>query len=177
VGSFNRRNEFVNCTGIHKLIKMKNFYFLFIFLSLSILSCSESTVKPKPSEMEKSLNQNNNQVSVIINVSFTNSIDEIKKFITEEQSPLFFNLEDSGIVSFEWFLNENENTGTLVEVFKNANAFQELGGKVLGSPINLKFQKLFKIESLNVLGEISEEFKTKLQPMKPIFKSYAGGIN
>jgi hypothetical protein len=127
--------------------------------------------------MKKILNQNNYQVSVLINVSYRHSIDEIKKFITDEQTPLFFNLEESGIVRFEWFLNEKENTATLIEVFENAAAFQGLGDKILGSPINLRFQELFQIESLTVLGAVSDEFKTMLQPMNPTFKTYLGGIN
>lgn len=127
--------------------------------------------------MKKILNQNNYQVSVLINVSYRHSIEEIKKFIIDEQTPLFFNLEESGIVRFEWFLNEKENTATLIEVFENAAAFQGLGDKILGSPINLRFQELFQIESLTVLGAVSDEFKTKLQPINPTFKTYLGGIN
>ena len=127
--------------------------------------------------MKKILNQNNYQVSVLINVSYRHNIEEIKKFIIDEQTPLFFNLEESGIVRFEWFLNEKENTATLIEVFENAAAFQGLGDKILGSPINLRFQELFQIESLTVLGAVSDEFKTKLQPMIPTFITYLGGIN
>lgn len=127
--------------------------------------------------MKKILNQNNYQVSVLINVSYRHNIEEIKKFIIDEQTPLFFNLEESGIVRFEWFLNEKENTATLIEVFENAAAFQGLGDKILGSPINLRFQELFQIESLTLLGAVSDEFKTKLQPMNPTFKTYLGGIN
>ena len=127
--------------------------------------------------MKKILNQNNYQVSVLINVSYRHSIEEIKKFIIDEQTPLFFNLEESGIVRFERFLNEKENTATLIGVFENASAFQGLGDKILGSPINLRFQELFQIESLTVLGAVSDEFKTKLQPMNPTFKTYLGGIN
>lgn len=127
--------------------------------------------------MKKILNQNNYQVSVLINVSYRHSIEEIKKFIIDKQTPLFFNLEESGIVRFEWFLNEKENTATLIEVFENAAAFQGIGDKILGSPINLRFQDLFQIESLTVLGAVSDEFKTKLQPMNPTFKTYLGGIN
>ena len=127
--------------------------------------------------MKKILNQNNYQVSVLINVSYRHNIEEIKKFIIDEQTPLFFNLEESGIVRFEWFLNEKENTATLIEVFENAAVFQGLGDKILGSPINLRFQELFQIESLTVLGAVSDEFKTKLQPMNPTFKTYLGCIN
>ena len=127
--------------------------------------------------MKKILNQNNYQVSVLINVSYRHNIQEIKKFIIDEQTPLFFNLEESGIVRFEWFLNEKENTATLIEVFENAAAFQGLGDKILGSTINLRFQELFQNESLTLLGAVSDEFKTKLQPMNPTFKTYLGGIN
>ena len=78
---------------------------------------------------------------------------------------------------FEWFVNEAENTATLIEVFENANAFQELGGKVLGSPINIRFNEVFKINSLTVLGEVSSEFREKLKPMGAAFNVYVGGIN
>ena len=167
------KNKFIN----YKLLKMKKLLFILLFVPLFMITCSESLEKSKSIEIKKSLNQNNNQVSVIVNVSYTESVDVIKKFIKEEHAPLFYNLEDSGIVRFEWFLNEKENTGTLVEVFKNSNAFEELGSKVIGSPINVRFNELFKIENLTVLGEIDDEFKNKLQPMGPIFKSYVGGIN
>lgn len=139
---------------------MKKLLVLLLLIPLFIISCSESVEKSKLIEMKKSLNQNNNQVSVIINVSYTESVDEIKKFIKEEQAPLFYNLEDSGIVRFEWFLNEKENTGTLVEVFKNSIAFEELGSKVIGSPINVRFNELFKIENLTVLGKLKRNLKT-----------------
>ena len=36
----------------------------------------------------------------------------------------------------------------MIEVFKNSNVWEELGNKVLGSPINLRFRELFKIEQL-----------------------------
>ena len=78
---------------------------------------------------------------------------------------------------FEWFINQGNKTGTLIEVFENSNAWEELGNKVLGSPINLKFRELFKIEKLTVLGEINEAFKAKIKPMNPIVKTYIGGIN
>ena len=110
-------------------------------------------------------------------MAYSEEVTKVKDFIQKEQVPLFFSLEDSGIVRFEWFLNEEENSGTLIEVFENANAFQTLGSKVLGSPINIKFNELFSIESLTVLGQIPEDFKSKLQPMNPKFKLYTGGIN
>ena len=150
---------------------------LVFFAIICFLGCSTTSEKPQNMKPNKSLNQDNKQVTVIVNVTYDDEVAKVKDFIQKEQSPLFFNLEDSGIVRFEWFLNEEENSGTLIEVFENANAFQTLGSKVLGSPINIKFNELFSIESLTVLGQIPEDFKSKLQPMNPQFKLYSGGIN
>ena len=127
--------------------------------------------------MKKELNKNNNQVTVIVQVSYTEDVDKIKKFIKEEQSPLFYDLNDPGIVRFEWFLNEDEKSATLIEVFKNSNVWEELGNKVLGSPINIRFRELFTIEQLTDLGDVNESFKKKIEPMDPLIKSYVGGIN
>ena len=143
----------------------------------SLFACNQQSTTAAQVETSKKLNQNNEQVTVMVDVSYSLSAEEIKTFITDEHAPFFFELEDSGIVRFEWFMNEEQSTATLIEVFENAQAFQELGGKVLGSPINLRFNELFKREGVTVLGEVSDEFKAKLQPMNPAFKTYTGGIN
>ena len=143
----------------------------------SLFACNQQSTTAAQVETSKKLNQNNEQVTVMVDVSYSLSAEEIKTFITDEHAPFFFELEDSGIVRFEWFMNEEQSTATLIEVFENAQAFQELGSKVLGSPINLRFNELFKREGVTVLGEVSDEFKAKLQPMNPAFKTYTGGIN
>ncbi|MGB0294263.1 MAG: hypothetical protein ACPGAO_05500 [Flavobacteriaceae bacterium] len=143
----------------------------------SLFACNQQSTTVAQVETSKKLNQNNEQVTVMVDVSYSLSAEEIKTFITDEHAPFFFELEDSGIVRFEWFMNEEQSTATLIEVFENAQAFQELGSKVLGSPINLRFNELFKREGVTVLGEVSDEFKAKLQPMNPAFKTYTGGIN
>jgi len=127
--------------------------------------------------MNRNLNKPNKNVTVVIDVSYTESIDSIKKYIREEQCPVIFNLNDDGIIRFEWYLNENDKTGTLIEKFENSDIWEDLGNKVLGSPINIKFRELFKVEKLTVLGEINDHFKEKIKLMNPIIKSYAGGIN
>lgn len=157
---------------------MKKIFLTLIFLT-SVTSCSEIKKDNNPidNKMKKALNLNNDQVTVLVEVSYSSDVEVIKKFIRDEQAPLFFNLDDPGIIRFEWFLNEAEKTGTLIEVFENSNVWEELGNKVLGSPINIKFRELFKIEKLTVLGDINENFKAKIQAMNPVIKSYVGGIN
>ena len=71
--------------------------------------------------MKKELNKKSNQVTVLLQGSYTVDSDELKKFIREEHCPLFYSLDDSGIIRFEWFLDENEKTGTLIEIFEDSN--------------------------------------------------------
>ena len=92
---------------------------LISFCLLFLNACDTQTEKKELNNvvMKKELNKNNNQVTVLVQVSYTEDIEEIKKFIKEEQSPLFYDLNDPGIVRFEWFLNEDEKSATLIEVF------------------------------------------------------------
>ena len=124
----------------------------------------------------KKLNQKTDEVTVVIEVSFKENFSEVKKYIREEQCPLFFNLNDEGILRFEWFVDEDKKSGTLIEVFKNSNIWEELGNNIIGSPVNIRFMELFNVEKLSVLGEINESFKEKIKGLNPIFKSYVGGI-
>ena len=124
----------------------------------------------------KKLNQKTDEVTVVIEVSFKENFSEAKKYIREEQCPLFFNLNDEGILRFEWFVDEDKKSGTLIEVFKNSNIWEELGNKIIGSPVNIRFMELFHVEKLSVLGEINESFKEKIKGLNPIVESYVGGI-
>ena len=127
--------------------------------------------------MKRNLHTPNKNVTVVIDVSFTEDIETVREYIINQQCPVIFNLNDEGIIRFEWYLNESDNTATLIEKFENSNVWEELGNKVLGSPINIRFRELFKVEKLTVLGEINDSFKAKLQAINPIIKSYVGGIN
>ncbi len=127
--------------------------------------------------MKKELNKKSDVVTVVIDVSFKDNIENVKHYIREEQCPLFHSFNDDGIIKFEWFLNEEDNTATLIEVFKNSDVWEELGNKVIGSPINIRFRELFEIEKLTVLGDINDSFREKIQPMNPIIKKYVGGIS
>ena len=127
--------------------------------------------------MKRKLNTSNKNVTVVVDLSFTEDIETIRDYIINQQCPVIFNLNDEGIIRFEWYINESDNTATLIEKFENSNVWEELGNKVLGSPINIRFRELFKVEKLTVLGEINDSFKEKIQAMNPIIKSYVGGIN
>ncbi|GIR26896.1 MAG: hypothetical protein CM15mP41_0820 [Flammeovirgaceae bacterium] len=108
----------------------------------------------------KKLNQKTDEVTVVIEVSFKENFSEVKKYIREEQCPLFFNLNDEGILRFEWFVDEDKKVEP-IEVFKNSNIWEELGNKIIGSPVNIRFMELFNVEKLSVLGKLMKVLKRR----------------
>lgn len=123
------------------------------------------------------LNNNNEQTTVIIDVSFSEDIDIVKEFVLNEQCPFVNSQAKEGLIKFEWFLDESNKTGTLIEVFANPVAWEDLANKVIGTPVNVKFGEIFNIESMTVLGEVTDALKEKIKAMNPTIKNYIGGIN
>ena len=75
------------------------------------------------------------------------------------------------------FIDEETKTGTLIEVFKDAISWERLADVVIGTPVNIKFNSLFIIEKMTVLGELTDNLEEKLQAAGPMVKNYVGGIN
>ena len=127
--------------------------------------------------MKTELNKKNNQTTVVIDVSYKVENNVARDFVRDEHATVFYDLKEDGILRFEWYLNEEEKTGTLIEVFENSQVWENVGNKLIGSPINLRLRELFTIEKITVLGDISDEFKEKLKQMSsPVVKTYMGGI-
>ena len=123
------------------------------------------------------LHKNKGQVTVVIDLSFSAPLEEVKEFILNEQSPFILSQSDENLLKFEWFIDEDSKTATLLEVFANAKGFEVLAGKVMGTPVNLKFRDLFTVEKMTILGEPTESLKETISVMNPTIKKYTGGIN
>ena len=123
------------------------------------------------------LHENNGEITVVIDVSFTADMDDINKFILEEQCQFINNQEVDSLQKFNWYIDEETKTGTLIEVFTNSDGFAELAEKAIGTPVNLKFRELFSFEKMTVLGDINEALRNMLESMNPIMKSYKGGLS
>ena len=123
------------------------------------------------------LHKNKGQVTVVIDLSFSAPLEEVKEFILNEQSPFILSQSDENLLKFEWFIDEDTKTATLLEVFANAKGFELLAGKVMGTPVNLKFRDLFTVEKMTILGEPTESLKETISVMNPTIKKYTGGIN
>jgi len=123
------------------------------------------------------LHKNKGQVTVVIDLSFSAQLEEVKEFILNEQSPFILSQSDENLLKFEWFIDEDTKNATLLEVFANAKGFEVLAGKVMGTPVNLKFRDLFTVEKMTILGEPTASLIETISVMNPTIKKYTGGIN
>ena len=105
------------------------------------------------------------------------SADEFIDFIENEQCQFIESLGVAGLKKFEWYLNEETNTATLIEEFDNAESFKEIATKAIGTPVNLKFREITTFENMTILGAVSDEMKENLAAMGPKFRTYKAGLN
>ena len=122
------------------------------------------------------LHKNSGTLRVIIDVSFVSS-DEFINFIENEQCQFIESLGVDGLKKFEWYVNEETNTATLIEEFDNAESFKDIATKAIGTPVNLKFRELTTFENMTILGDVSDEMKEMLAAMGPKFRTYKAGLN
>jgi hypothetical protein len=122
------------------------------------------------------LHKDSGSLRVIIDVSYT-SPEEFLDFIENEQCQFIESLGVDGLKKFEWYVNEETNTATLVEEFDNAESFKEIATKAIGTPVNLKFREITTFENMTILGDVSEVMKENLAAMGPKFRTYKAGLN
>ena len=122
------------------------------------------------------LHKDTGALRVIIDVSYTSG-EEFLNFIENEQCQFIESLGVEGLKKFEWYVNEETNTATLIEEFDNAESFKEVATKAIGTPVNLKFRDLTTFENMTILGDVSDEMQEMLAAMGPKFRTYKAGLN
>ena len=122
------------------------------------------------------LNKDNGSLRVIIDVSYK-SANEFIDFIENEQCQFIESLGVDGLKKFEWYVNEETNTATLIEEFDNADSFKEIATKAIGTPVNLKFREITTFDNMTILGDVSDAMKENLAAMGPKFRTYKAGLN
>ena len=68
----------------------------------------------------------NQELIVIFEVSYTEDIEVIEKYLIDEEVPFIYGVNRNNLTRFEWFFNSSEKTATLIEVSNNSDAWEEL---------------------------------------------------
>ena len=122
------------------------------------------------------LHKDSGELRVIINVNYA-SADEFINFIENEQCQFIDSLGVEGLNKFEWYVDEDTNTATLIEEFDNAESFKEIATKAIGTPVNLKFREITNFDNMTILGDVSDEMKENLSIMEPKIKTFKAGLS
>ena len=122
------------------------------------------------------LHKNSGELRVVIDVSYA-SAEEFIDFIENEQCQFIDSLGVEGLKKFEWYVDEESNTATLIEEFDNADSFKEIATKAIGTPVNLKFREITNFDNMTILGDVSDEMRENLSAMGPKIKTYKAGLN
>ena len=104
------------------------------------------------------LHKDSGELRVIIDVSYA-SADEFIDFIENEQCQFIESLGVEGLKKFEWYVDKDTNTATLIEEFDNAESFKEIATKAIGTPVNLKFREITNFDNMTILYNVSYEKK------------------
>ena len=78
------------------------------------------------------LHKNKGQVTVVIDLSFSASLEEVKEFILNEQSPFILSQSDENLLKFEWFIDEDTKTPHYWKFLQMLKGLRSLLGKLWG---------------------------------------------
>ena len=122
------------------------------------------------------LNQYNGTITFLLQMNVVAGADDIASWITDRSARATYEFEEEKTRRFEWFLSADKDKATLIEVFDDSEGALTRVQNLLSSPIAPEWMERFEIDSLTVLGEVSEELQEALASMAPDVRAFAGGF-
>ena len=122
------------------------------------------------------LNKCDGTITFILQMSVVPQTGDIESWITERSSRLTFEFKEMKTGRFQWFLSSDKSKATLIEVFDDAEGALTRFHNLMSSPVAPEWMDRFKVESLTVLGDPSNELREVLAPLAPDFRAFAGGF-
>ena len=96
--------------------------------------------------------------------------------MSENSSPYVFNCPEPKTIRFEWFLSEDNQSATLIEMFEDSDAARLRLEHHSVSHLVKEFPEHFEIKNFIVLGDIKADMKEKLQDWNADQRTYIGGF-
>jgi hypothetical protein len=122
------------------------------------------------------LNQYDGTITFILQMSVAPETDNIATWITDRSARVTFEFEEIKTRRFEWFLSSDNAKATLIEIFEDSDGAFTRVQNLMSSPVAPEWMDRFQIESLTVLGEVSEDLQEALASMTPDIRTYVGGF-
>ena len=122
------------------------------------------------------LNEYNGAITFLLQMDVLFGADDVASWITDRSARATFEFEEEKTRRFEWFLSADKAKATLIEVFDDSEGALTRLQNLMSSPIAPEWMDRFEIESLTVLGEVSDGLKDALASMAPDVRTFAGGF-
>ena len=122
------------------------------------------------------LNEYNRALTFLLQMDVLSGADDVAAWITDCSARATFEFEEEKTRRFEWFLSADKAKATLIEVFDDGEGALTRLQNLMSSQIAPEWMDRFEIESLTVLGEVSDDLQAALASMAPDVRTFAGGF-
>ena len=122
------------------------------------------------------LNQSNGAITFLLQMNVLSGAEDISEWITDRSARATYEFQEEKTRRFEWFLSTDQAKATLIEVFDDSDGALTRVQNLMSSPIAPEWMDRFEIESLTVLGEVSDDLQAALESMAPDVRAFAGGF-
>ena len=122
------------------------------------------------------LNEYNGAITFLLQMSVLSGAEDVASWIKDRSARATFDFEEPKTRRFEWFLSSDKGKATLIEVFEDSEGALTRVRNLMSSPIAPEWMDRFEIDSLTVLGEVSDDLQEALASMAPDVRTFAGGF-
>jgi hypothetical protein len=122
------------------------------------------------------LNEYNGVVTFLLQMNVSSGAEEVTSWIKDRSARATYDFEEEKTRRFEWFLSADNAKATLIEVFEDSEGALTRVQNLMASPIAPEWMDMFEIDSLTVLGEVSNDLREALASMTPDVRTFAGGF-
>ena len=122
------------------------------------------------------LNQYNGNITFLLQMNVVAGAENISSWIADRSARVTYEFDEEKTRRFEWFLSADKKKATLIEVFDDNEGALTRVQNLMSSAIAPEWMDRFEIESLTVLGEVSDNLQEALASMAPDVRTFAGGF-
>ena len=122
------------------------------------------------------LNEYNGAITFLLQMSVLPGAKDVASWIKDRSVRATYDFEEEKTRRFEWFLSSDKAKATLIEVFEDSKGALTRVQNLMSSPIAPEWMDRFEIDSLTVLGEVSDDLQEALASMAPDVRTFAGGL-
>ena len=107
------------------------------------------------------LNSDTNRVYTVMHKSLKCDADEAKQWIKDRSAKLTFDAKEEKLMSFEWYLNNDETEATLIESFEDSDGLKQRFENLMAGPIIPEWSERFELKYMMAVSYTHLTLPTK----------------